>query len=1093
LTYRCNAKELENFKSYAGTKVIGPFHKCFSAVVGPNGSGKSNVIDAMLFVFGKRASKLRLKKVSELIHKSDAVRDNPPSSARVSVHFQDIIDTGPDDDDYIPIPGSDRIVTRIARMDNSSTYKMDGKNCQFKDVAAYLDSKGIDLDNNRFLILQGEVEMISMMPPRGKNEGDEGLLEYLEDIIGSSKYVQETDDAAVLVETLTEQRQEKLNRVKAVEKEKDSLESAKQEAESLLRKEREIRSKQNILYQMHILRTTAELEKFAAKKTSAEEKLADERGRLDSSKARIQELEAALKKQKKDYDVTYEELTKTKEEFAAFERRDIKLREEIKHGKAQKKKLEAKIKQQIDKEAECREKFTAAEKRIPTLEEEIVTLTKTKADQDAALEVIYDEMKNVTQQLRSELEVKTQELAPLNQERAVYQAALDTASTEVQLLEQDVNRFLEKLRDAETELANLDTTQESKRLQLAKAEDDLLSSKERIVEAEREEKLLANEDVILAKRYAEFMAQSEEAQATKQSDGGSRSNPAVQSIIKASRNNGELSKVGVLGRLGDLATIPDEYDVAISTASGHLDHIVVQTTAGAQRCLEFLRKHNLGRANFIPLDKMKKGAHDRVVETPEGARRLFDMINPTKPFIAPAIFLAVGDTLVAPDLETATRWAYDYNKRWRVVTLDGKLIESSGTMSGGGTNVRRGGMKLVSGRSKLSSENDDEVDIESLQAKVEHAHQLLVDCRKKRNEIADEIRLLKKTIKELETKIPKLTVEIASCDTSRVELTKIIPELRSKSKLSDLDMAKLLELNQKVGKCKTDMSSCAMKASKLEAEIARLQKAIMDAGGPKLKRQNEACEKALSKLDAAEKALNTAKVLVSSMTKAIDKAQKIKSETEIELQKCIETTTELKSDLKSLEDDAVFVVERFNNAKEREAEDKTAYDVALKECDELKKSQSDYKYIEVELVGKIEDIVKQMTELERKQAKWEVDLAKLRAVAAEYRNNLDGDEDTDESNDVNEMEDTQENMQDVEMGEDTDDKEKAETTSAPRTVKNSMSSLPVYTLAEIQHYDKDDIVTDITVLESERNTIAKNANMGAIAEYRKKEADYLSR
>lgn len=125
-----------------------------------------------------------------------------------------------------------------------------------------------------------------------------------------------------------------------------------------------------------------------------------------------------------------------------------------------------------------------------------------------------------------------------------------------------------------------------------------------------------------------------------------------------------------------------------------LDHIVVQTTAGAQRCLEFLRKHGLGRANLIPLDKMKKGAHDRAVETPEGAPRLFNLITPVNFAITPAIFLAVADTLVAPDLETATRWAYDFNKRWRVVTLDGKLIETSGTMAGGGENVRKGGMRL---------------------------------------------------------------------------------------------------------------------------------------------------------------------------------------------------------------------------------------------------------------------------------------------------------------------------------------------------------------------------------------------------------------
>ncbi|RCH79587.1 hypothetical protein CU098_003098, partial [Rhizopus stolonifer] len=61
---------LNNFKSYAGRQVIGPFHKSFSAIVGPNGSGKSNVIDALLFVFGYRANKMRQGKLSELIHNS---------------------------------------------------------------------------------------------------------------------------------------------------------------------------------------------------------------------------------------------------------------------------------------------------------------------------------------------------------------------------------------------------------------------------------------------------------------------------------------------------------------------------------------------------------------------------------------------------------------------------------------------------------------------------------------------------------------------------------------------------------------------------------------------------------------------------------------------------------------------------------------------------------------------------------------------------------------------------------------------------------------------------------------------------------------
>lgn len=152
----------------------------------------------------------------------------------------------------------------------------------------------------------------------------------------------------------------------------------------------------------------------------------------------------------------------------------------------------------------------------------------------------------------------------------------------------------------------------------------------------------------------------------------------------------------MIGRLGDLATIPEKYDVAISTAcGGMLDNIVVQTTGGAQRCLDFLRKYDLGRASFIPLDKQKKGAHDRAVETPEGAPRLFDLIAPVNFAVIPALFLAVGNTLVASDMNAATRWAYESSKRWRVVTLDGNLIETTGTMSGGGKTARSGGMRLA--------------------------------------------------------------------------------------------------------------------------------------------------------------------------------------------------------------------------------------------------------------------------------------------------------------------------------------------------------------------------------------------------------------
>ena len=188
--------ELENFKSYAGAIEVGPLHKRFSSVVGPNGSGKSNVIDALLFVFGKRAKQLRLSKVSQLIHKSSAFPNL--EYARVSVYFQLIHDNEESADDFEIVSGSEFVVTRFAYSDNSSKYLLDGKSSNFNAIGQLLRGYGIDLDNNRFLILQGEVEQIAMMKPKGSGPNDDGLLEYLEDIIGSNHYAERIEEVGTL-------------------------------------------------------------------------------------------------------------------------------------------------------------------------------------------------------------------------------------------------------------------------------------------------------------------------------------------------------------------------------------------------------------------------------------------------------------------------------------------------------------------------------------------------------------------------------------------------------------------------------------------------------------------------------------------------------------------------------------------------------------------------------------------------------------------------------------------------------------------------------------------------------------------------------
>jgi structural maintenance of chromosome 4 len=108
------------------------------------------------------------------------------------------------------VPDSTLIISREAYKDNKSKYFINDEVSTFTHVTKLLKTRGIDLDHNRFLILQGEVEQIAMMKPKAQTQHDVGMLEYLEDIIGSIVYVEKIAMAATKVEELNEARNEKV-------------------------------------------------------------------------------------------------------------------------------------------------------------------------------------------------------------------------------------------------------------------------------------------------------------------------------------------------------------------------------------------------------------------------------------------------------------------------------------------------------------------------------------------------------------------------------------------------------------------------------------------------------------------------------------------------------------------------------------------------------------------------------------------------------------------------------------------------------------------------------------------------------------------
>jgi structural maintenance of chromosome 4 len=967
--------EVLNFKSYAGKKTVGPFHKNFSAVVGPNGSGKSNVIDALLFVFGKRASKLRLKKVSELIHKSSAFPNC--QETRVDVFFADIIDKG--EDDYDIVPNSQIVVSRYANKNNSSKYYVNNKEKTWSQVGTLLRERGIDLDNNRFLILQGEVELISQMPAKAGKPGEDGLLEYLEDIIGSNKFVEPIAKAGTDFELAEEQRSQLKNRVKASERQRDGLEGAKNEVEAFLKLENDVRTQQWILYNKYCYNFKKEAERCSSLIDQLKETTEGENKKMEELTESCSKMEKELSITIKEDEVLQIELKNAKKEYAAFERKDIKFREDLKHQKNALKKILVSIQRAGKTVNDNVAKIEQLKNEKPILIKKLEKAGEAHEKAMAQMEIVQSEVKAETGKLRAQLEQKRIEMKPVVENANGLKAEYDESAAEIKLVKDRVRTARQRNVEANAALRKAITTKEGhadtiKRLteEKTKAADRLEDAEMEKGEAEEEEKKAQTAARKARVKMEEYRAQMHSAN-SKQG--------LAKALSDAQQAGGALSNSGLLGRLGDLGAIDKKYDVAISTACGALDYLVSRTAKGATKCVDFLRKNKLGRSTFIVLEKLNylKKSYEKECRTPEQVPRLFDLVKFNDESLRPAFYYALRNTLVANDLEQAIRIAYQGNKCvWRVVTLNGEMIEQSGAMSGGGKNVRRGRMGSSVQQSTTNEPRITEKDIEAVAMELDTAEKIRNEARDARRGLEREIRELNGILKKLNVRIPKMEIELQSADTQIPELKTTIEELSKQLELSEEETDRLTTLEQSNKEQDRKYKLAKAKADVFVTAVGALEKKIMNAGGARL-------QKAKSAVVKAQNAANEIQTSYSKLSQQIKQAKKIalaasqKEEAEqLEAEKLERKYEKTKAQFKQIEEDALQVLEKFEEVgklkEEKEKELKALNKSYSKSASELKKLRDSLQ----SFLNEMEDLDRQFNEANTTANAWDAKLNELK-------------------------------------------------------------------------------------------------------------------
>ena len=691
---------LQNFKSYSGMQVIDRVHCGFSAVVGPNGSGKSNLLEALIFAFGKRASTMRSKRIEDLIHKSDTREDL--DFASVSVHFS-------------PVDGGkDTVLERVVLQSGVSHYKVDGRKESMETVVGRLKGLGVDIERNRFMILQGEVELLSSMEPKCGYEDDqgnpiskEGLLEYFDDLIGTREYHSKLIHTQQAINSL-QCRLPPLNESQRMLEER--LESLKAPLREVVK---HIRTKLEVFQLTNVRLQFEKCNKLGEKRGVEEEKVTFERKKEKLVKRFIE-----LKEKHKEILKEIEDLEGKKK----------LLEQEKAQGKQKFDNLEAHFQEQNNNLRRCEEKKADIEKKVAksqhelsTFESNLSTITdkiaekeESKTKETAKLQDLLAILTPARDQADERIRPFVSELAPLLQEIREREGQRDQLTQQMQEKQARKEGWEQQVRDLQgnqqalqqriqtlrRDLAALSTGQSRNREPITALKSHLEQAKSALQTSERDLAQAEN-------AHSEAQRRSNQAQKTVRK---ARLNALMHQRIQEACARGKLP--GVLGRLGDLGSVPAHFDTAVSTIYGRtMDNYVTKTVEQAEMLIDYLREQQIGRVTVYPLAKM--AAVPGNFRTPDSqAVRIYDQVQPIgDPEVLKVFYHIFRDTLITESLEKARKVAFDLEKRWDVATFSGEILRKAGDMQGFGQ-PRQGSIRVHSDQARRVTGDSEERDLE---------------------------------------------------------------------------------------------------------------------------------------------------------------------------------------------------------------------------------------------------------------------------------------------------------------------------------------------------------------------------------------------
>ncbi|WP_254543288.1 chromosome segregation protein SMC [Halomarina pelagica] len=923
---------LDDFKSFGRTTRI-PFYEDFTTISGPNGSGKSNIIDSVLFALGlARTSGIRAEKLTDLIYNPDD--DGAAFAGEREASVEVVLDNADrtlSRSQVVNAAGTESvgdvdeisIRRRVKQTEDNyySYYYLNGRSVNLSDIQDLLAQAGVAPEGYN-VVMQGDVTEIINMTPHARRE-------IVDEIAGVAEFDARKADAMDELEVVEERVDEADLRIEEKEERLAQLEDERETALEYQSLKEEREEYEGYLKAAELEDKRARLDRTERKVERDETKLEERRRTLDERQGTVLRLEEDLEDLNAEIERTGEdeqlrvkrEIEEVKGEIARLEDAIESAEGRIEEAESKRReafvKLDAKQEQVDDLDARIRNAKVAKS----SLKAEAMEREEELAEVEAEIEAVdseYEQLKTDLQEARDELEAAKAERNELQREQDRLLDEARRRSNDQRELREEIESLEASIPDLEADLADLEAElekAEKNKTTIESVVDDLRAEK-----YERQDELDDLEDEVSAaqQEYAELEAKAGES-------GDSSYGRAVTTVL-----NGGLD--GVHGTVGQLGGVSGRYATACETAAGgRLANVVVDDDGVGQRCIEYLKSRNAGRATFLPINKMRQRSLPSEPSRDGVVGFAYDLID-FDPQYAGVFSYVVGDTLVVEDMATAR----DLMGQFRMVTLEGELVEKSGAMTGGSRSGSRYSFSSGKGQLERVAERITRLEDERREAREElrDVESRLDDARDRQAAAADKVREVRTEIERTEGRIEDVRETIAAKETRVAEIDEEREAVAERMEALEDEIAEATEtvagIEERIADLEEELRNSAVaelteRAEEIRAEIADLEDEMDDLDGDlnELGLEKQYAEDAIEELhETIEDAQNRkaeAETRVADLEAEIETKEAALAEKREQVADLEDELAELKEERESLKADLREAREARDEAKEAAA------------------------------------------------------------------------------------------------------------------------------------------------------------------------------